>query len=175
MKERIKSITKYFVEFRVVDDAEYIKVRFPDKWVIDAELCVGSVGIQKDKDGYYFVFSDADDGFDVLFDTIDNIILFNKEIEEKTELLIQKANELKGMFEDYPLEKLKTLKFTFDDSPKKKRGTKKKKEDGIVKETDTEIIEEAKEEPPVNNNSSNEEVEEEHPLLTLAKKITEEA
>jgi len=50
--------------------------------------------------------------------TIEKIIHFNKEKEEKQRLFNEKVNELKNLFEKESLTELKALKFDIDETPK---------------------------------------------------------
>lgn len=116
VNERIKNVGKYFAMFNVHDGVVCVGVRFPDKWTLfDVQTICDEFGIQiKLKDGVTFFLCDIDDGFEPVFDAVDFIVEQNKSLEEKTNLLKQKVDELRTLFEQEPLEKLKTLQFTFD-------------------------------------------------------------
>ena len=49
---------------------------------------------------------------DELVDVLENVVNTNVEIEQKQALLRQKVEELKKMFENKPLDELKSLKFS---------------------------------------------------------------
>jgi hypothetical protein len=116
VNERIRNVGKYFAMFNVHDGVVCVGVRFPDKWTLfDAQTICDEFNIQiKSKDGVTFFLCDINDGFDPVFDAVDFIIEQNKSLEEKTNLLKQKVEELRTLFEQESLEKLKTLQFVFE-------------------------------------------------------------
>ena len=116
VNERIRNVGKYFAMFNVHDGVVCVGVRFPDKWTLfDAQTICDEFGIQiKSKDGVTFFLCDINDGFDPVFDAVDFIVEQNKSLEEKTNLLKQKVEELRTLFEEESLEKLKTLQFVFN-------------------------------------------------------------
>lgn len=115
INERIRNVGKYFAMFNVHDGVVCVGVRFPDKWTLfDAQTICDEFNILiKSKDGVTFFLCDINDGFDPVFDAVDFIIEQNKSLEEKTNLLKQKVEELRSLFEQESLEKLKTLQFVF--------------------------------------------------------------
>ena len=117
VNERIRNVGKYFAVFNVHDGAVCVGVRFPEKWTLfDAQTICEEFNIQiKTKDNTTFFLCDINDGFDPVFDAVDFIIEQNKSLEEKTTLLKQKVDELRTLFEQESLDRLKTLQFVFDD------------------------------------------------------------
>lgn len=71
----------------------------------------------EENDMKYFYYADADIDINLIFDEIESTIKFNSEIEDKKNLLIEKINELKEIFETEDLSVLKTITFKY----KKKR------------------------------------------------------
>ena len=117
INERVKSIEKYFKSLNMVDGAVVVLVKFPDKWKVFNKEEISNefkvdVGRKDGVDGTFFVGEIAD-GLDNVFDAIDEVINQNKTFEEKAALLEIKAKELSDLFITEPLEKLKTLQFTF--------------------------------------------------------------
>lgn len=117
INERIKNIEKYFKSLNMVDGAVVVLVKFPDKWKVFNKEEISNefkvdVGKKDGVDGIFFVGEIAD-GLDNVFDAIDEVINQNKTFEEKAALLEIKAKELSDLFITEPLEKLKTLQFTF--------------------------------------------------------------
>ena len=117
IKDRISMIKEYFDSFNIIEGAAYALVRFPSKWTVlnefDMDGCVVNTVSDRNKNGYYF-FTDFENGFDCIFDAIDEVINFNKSIEEKTDLLIAKAQELKELFETEDIDRLRTLRFVME-------------------------------------------------------------
>lgn len=134
VKERIEKISQYFVSMNVAEGIIYALTKFPNKWRIPNEIPIDpyltKTVYDKESGGYYF-FIELESGFTPLFDAIDYTILINKEIEEKTNLLREKVDELKKLFSNESIEKLRTLEFVFS---KQKKNKKKAKGTVIVNE-----------------------------------------
>ena len=129
INDRIKEIEPYFKSLNMVDGTTVILVKFPNKWkIFNAEEITETYNVYTGKkenvDGTFFL-SETANGVDCIFDAINEVINQNKTFEEKAVLLEQKANELSNLFLVEPLEKLRTLEFTF---PVKKSARKPKNE-----------------------------------------------
>ncbi len=178
INERVKSIEKYFKSLNMVDGAVVVLVKFPDKWKVFNKEEISNefkvdVGKKDGVDGTFFVGEIAD-GLDNVFDAIDEVVNQNKTFEEKAALLEIKAKELSDLFIAEPLEKLKTLQFTFATKKpdKKTKNTVKEKASSSSVEVDNrkeEIVEqEAAEKPkkqPKNDGDSD--------VMSFMKEITE--
>ena len=117
INDRIKKIEPYFKSLNMVDGTTVILVKFPNKWKIfnaDELTKIYNVytGNKENVDGVFFL-SETSNGVDCIFDAIEEVINQNKTFEEKAALLEIKANELSNLFLIEPLEKLRTLEFTF--------------------------------------------------------------
>ena len=136
ISERIKNISDYFVEMQVAniegENVIYVVVNFPAKWIIDDEFNekIGVSILNGKVTGQYYFATSFDNGFNVIFDAIDNNIAKMKDAEERTKLLTEKINELEDLFDDnsISLDSLKTLEFTF------RNRTRKSKKEEEVKE-----------------------------------------
>jgi hypothetical protein len=127
INERIKEIEPYFKSLNMVDGTTVILVKFPDKWkIFNAEELTETYNVYTGKkenvDGIFFL-SETSNGVDCIFDAIEEVINQNKTFEEKAALLEIRAKELSDLFLTEPLEKLRTLEFTF---PAKKSTRKPK-------------------------------------------------
>ena len=124
LSERIAKIKPFFVNFNVdsTEGASVLLVRLPEGWQIPNNV-EKDFGVQTAarQEGTYFVV-ELEKGTDVLFDAVDFVIEYNQSIIEKSELLKEKIGELKKIFIQNPMEKLKTLEFTF---PAQKKGGRK--------------------------------------------------
>lgn len=99
-----------------------IQVLFPEKWVIPKIDQTKQIEVFKSNNApdeaglaLTFVFpytKETVDSFEVLFD---NIVIINKQREEKRQLFNNKVNELKKMFESKDLNDLKHLRIQIDD------------------------------------------------------------
>jgi len=138
INERINSIKEYFLHFNVENNIATVLVKFPTKWTLLNKKDIENefeINIEPKPEGIYFL-CDISGGFDGLFNAIDYIIKNNKSLEEKTSLLNVKISELSEIFMREPLEKLKTLEFTF---PKRANSKTKKNK---IEDVATEKIEE---------------------------------
>lgn len=160
MQKRIDKIKEYFKELNISGNIIYVTVVFPPKWAV-SELLEENFNVKvvprQDGQGVYF-FTDLTNGFDKLFDAIEYTITFNKQAQEKIELLMYKIEELKELFNNEDISTLKTLKFSYKKkntpSSNSSKKTKKKKE---VKEEIT-IIEDNN--IPIENFEENNNIEE---------------
>lgn len=151
LNDRIKSINTYFRGFNIGNDTSFVLVSFPKTWKIFDEKSLNdtyNVYTSKKNEGIYFI-SGIENGVDCLFDAIDDVILQNRTVEEKQELLQKKANELTQLFINEPIEKLKTLTFVFGKTKKVK--TTKKKVDVSKKVDETKSCEVVETKSETNN------------------------
>lgn len=117
INDRIKKIEPYFKSLNMVDGTTVILVKFPNKWkIFNADELTKTynvyTGNKENVDGVFFL-SETSNGVDCIFDAIEEVINQNKTFEEKAALLEIKANELSNLFLIEPIEKLRTLEFTF--------------------------------------------------------------
>ena len=132
MEERINKIKKYFKSFEIVDGIAYTLVSFPKKWQVPSnEILMETFNVKtvlsEKGNGFYFC-CEISNGIYPLFDAVDFTIDFNLNIEEKSELLIEKVNELKTIFAEKPIEVLRTIQFKYSEKkPKNIRKNNKKK------------------------------------------------
>jgi hypothetical protein len=123
VKDRIERIRDYFVAMKVeeLEDGNqviFVTVKFPTRWFIldNIEEKYGVVVERsKDEKGVYFVGASLEDGFEPIFDAIDENINVMELAEERTKLLDEKIKELKKVFDDADntVEMLRNLEFSF--------------------------------------------------------------
>lgn len=122
INEKIKELNGYFLGMNVAEGFIYITVRFPEEWKISSRINekydVKTVKTENGL-GYYF-YTSMDVGFDNVFRAIEDTIEFNEMALQKQELFMIKIQELQAIFEDEPLDVLKTIEFKY----KKKRSKK---------------------------------------------------
>lgn len=127
IKERIKKLGAYFNNLNISSENNiiYVHVKFPKGWgcseVTEHNFNVKCV--QDEIPGYFYFYADIEVGFDKVFDAIEYNIQFNEEAQIKVNLLRDKVEELKNIFEKENIETLKTLEFKV----KKKKETKVKR------------------------------------------------
>lgn len=189
ISERIKNLKPYFLSFNVMaeDDASYVLMHFPDNWVLpDAKMLkdVYLTEIAPRESGIFFL-TEIENGTEKLFDCVEFVVKYNKNIEERKYLLSEKIKELTKLFASAELEQLKSLKFVMDEVPqdqtesKKTKGKPKKAEkktpEQEVEEILTEVVEKSgTEKVPENKTASQESDSDESGLMALAKGLTGE-
>ena len=143
LQERIKKNEVYFRGMEIVNNTAIIKVLYGEKWgaypSADERIKVAKSEEVPNEWFYYsdYTYTIIDEIFDLIEETID----MNLSAIERLGLFNQKMEELKELFANEPLPKLKTLSFHFDEE-KPKRNKKRKKvnvEEPMVK--DEEICE----------------------------------
>lgn len=174
IQDRIEKIKPFFIQFNIAaeDGAAYALVRFPndkERWEMPTNALLKDnfkVEIGVRQEGVYFV-SDLNDGVDCIFDAIDYVIEYNRSIQEKSGLLIEKIQELKQLFISEDIERLKTLEFVMKDKKKGGKTSRKTAKAEVVSISeehsinDTEITEEKIE------------INDDNDLLSYAREIVE--
>jgi hypothetical protein len=110
LKNNLKSV-------RIIKDHVSFDLNFPNKWIIPNEYKeVQEVSILNGNDGTYSFVSKLDKGsIDTLETTINDIITFNIDREEKENLFRNKVQELKSIFDNENINELRSLKFEFNE------------------------------------------------------------
>ena len=124
LSDRIKKLGKYFNEMQIVEqdgmNIIYVVVTFPYNWIIDEEFAKKKevTIMQGEAPGQYYFSAEIDTGVDVVFDVIDANIDKMKEAIERAQLLTAKTKELKTLFEneEISIERLRSIKFTFEEN-----------------------------------------------------------
>lgn len=166
LNEGLLKYVKYGLSMRTgtSNDIPYyiVSLTYPAKWIVcepgdkDVSCLPNSNESQK---GMYFYFTPIEHGIGPIFETIEETVSFNEELELKGELLRKKATELNEIFTKEPYERLLTLQFVFDDKTDKqnsetkpevkKRGRKPGKKNKIKKGSEEKVVETMP--GPVNN------------------------
>lgn len=176
LSARIEKIKPFFISFNVLanDDAAYAVVKLPKGWVMPDLATLKEnfkVEVAPLESGKCFI-TEIKNGSECIFDAIDYVVTFNRQLEATKALFDEKKNELRKIFSVEPLERLKNLRFVID-QPKKtsKKAQKPKSVDEIKGEQDEkadEQEEKVEEQPKVE-----EPTEPDNSLMSLAKSITE--
>lgn len=169
MQDRILKIKEYFLGLEICDDIVFGKVDYPGKWIIPSEEVLNDMFkvkvVENNKGVGVFYCCELNNGVTPIFDAIDFTIDFNKTLEEKSKLLLEKVNELKTLFAEKPIEVLRTIEFKYNE--KKSRPKKNKKEE--IDSTNDVVLETQVED---NNDYSNIEVKN-NTASTEAETVTE--
>ena len=138
LQERIKKNEVYFRGMEIVNNTAIIKVLYGEKWGAypspDEKIKVAKSEEVPNEWFYYsdYTYTVIDEIFDLIEETID----MNLSAIERLGLFNQKMEELKELFANEPLSKLKTLTFHFEEEKPKRNKKKKvvKLEEPIVEE-----------------------------------------
>lgn len=148
LQDKIISLAGYGIGFNVYDGNFLVNITYNKNWaVIKPED--KNVKFMRDKDNtdvyYYSVPVDKKDSLQNAFDTIEETIRYNKELEAKVALFKLKLVDLQQVFAEKSLEELQSMEFSFKKKTKTsvKKTTKKK-----VEKTSDDTCKEPKQ-PPV--------------------------
>lgn len=141
LQERIKKNEAYFRGMEIVNNTAIIKVLYGEKWGAypsqDEHIKVAK---SDDVPNEWFYYADYTYTIiDEIFDLIEETINMNLSAIERLHLFNQKMEELKEIFANETLDKLKTLQFKFEEEKKSKRKKSKKQNKQEIK-TEEEII-----------------------------------
>lgn len=120
MFETIRFLRPYFFSLREIENNVSLDIKLPVTWKFENIVSVyKSVKIKvQDKNEKYnlvsFVSSATLEGYEVVFSCVKEVIIVNKEMEEKQRLLEAKIKELEILFQHQSLDKLKELTFIKD-------------------------------------------------------------
>lgn len=115
MFDLIRKLRPYFFSLREIDNNVSLDIKLPLSWKYE-ELVKQYKSVKlkiQDKNDKVTLLSlvatATQDGYDVVFTCALEIVIFNKEEEEKQILFQRKVKELQELFKKEPLDKLKTL------------------------------------------------------------------
>ena len=115
MYENIKILRPHFHSLREVKDNVSLDLKLPLNWVYnDIIKPYSSITFKvQDKNESYNLVSlisqSTQNGYDVVFACANEIVVFNREEEEKQRLFQQKVKELQELFKKQSLETLKDI------------------------------------------------------------------
>jgi hypothetical protein len=113
IEKTLDSLQPYVIGIRYLEGTPIVDAVFKDGWTLPEDPRIKMVK-GNDELNYYMLLKEAPGvGIDELLSFVDRTIKLNIEREKKHDLLKVKFAELKEMFKKTPLNKLKTLKFTF--------------------------------------------------------------
>lgn len=132
IKDRITNIADYFCGMEIKNGYYLLQIKYGRRWgAYNSKDDRIKAAHSEEEEDVWFYYGDVDEvELDEIFDLIDETIQMNKSALAKVQLLKEKIEELKSLFEELPLTTLNTLEFKFS-APKKtkpRKSTKKKKE-----------------------------------------------
>lgn len=163
LQDKLISLSDYNIGFTMYDGKFLVSIVYNSNWSVirpeDEEITFMKDESNPNMFYYSTPLSDETKHLEHIFDTIDETITYNKELEQKAELFKQKIDEMQSLFVDKSIDELLTMEFSFKTNKRKTtKKTAKKKTD----KTSTETCKEEKQTPEV--------VKEEEPM-DIDKKI----
>ena len=115
IQETLDSLQPYVIGIRYLEGVPLVDVVFKEGWSVPEDKTIQQMK-GNDNINYYMLYSEVKGvGLDELLAYVDKTIKLNIEREKKHELLKIKVDELKDIFKKHSLNKLKTLKFKFNE------------------------------------------------------------
>ena len=115
IQKTLDSLQPYVIGIRYLEGTPLVDAVFKEGWTVPEDSKVKKVK-GNDEMNYFMLFSEIEGiGLDELLAYVKKTIDINVEREKKHDLLREKVNELKEVFKKNSLDKLKRLKFTFNE------------------------------------------------------------
>lgn len=146
LQDKLVALAEYNIGFNVYEGNFLVNITYKNEWSIIQPADKG-IKFMKDKETanvYYYSTPISDpEALQHVFDTIDETITYNKELEAKVVLFKLKMAELQQIFTEKPLSELQNMEFTFK-TVKPKAKTSKKTTKKKTEKTSTEDCNEEK-------------------------------
>ena len=129
-EKRLKELNGYNISFEIKQGYYHIALVYDDGWDVlipDNE----NIYVENRNGVYHYIGSIDVISIDDLFNSIEETIAYNMDLQKKLILFKQKTQELQEIFSNEEYETLKNLKFTFEKEEVKKttKKTKAKKQE----------------------------------------------
>lgn len=123
------ALSEYNIGLQTYKGNFVISLTYPDGWAV-IEPSDEKIRFMRDGEvsgKYYYVVptSEGEDGLNSIYSVVNETVLYNKELQEKVDLLNEKIQELSDIFVNNPISELRKLEFVF--KGKKKKPVKKAK------------------------------------------------
>jgi hypothetical protein len=112
-QDTLNALQPYVIGIRYLEGQPLVDAVFKEDWVLPDDKRIKKIKGNEEVN-YYMIYSETL-GVDELLQFVSKTIKLNEEREKKHELLKIKINELKEIFKNNPLSKLKELKFSFNE------------------------------------------------------------
>lgn len=126
----VKSLRPHFFSLREIDGNVSLDIKIPTNWKYEGivepnEKVPFAIKVQDKKSTnslISLISPSTTEGYEYVFNYAKVVLSINKEEEEKERLFKEKVNELKSLFLNSPLDKLKEISFKDDLSNSKSTG-----------------------------------------------------
>ncbi len=121
------SLSEYNIGLQTYEGNFIVSLKYPDGWAV-IEPSSDNIKFMRDAETqgiYYYIVPtvDGENGLNGVFSVINETVMYNKELQEKVDLLNKKIAELSDIFVNNPISRLRKLEFVF--KPQKKNSAKK--------------------------------------------------
>ena len=132
LQDKLISLSDYKIGFTMYDEKFLVSITYKDTWSVimpeDNEITF----MKDEKNDNVFYYTTPLNGdpqhLQHIFDTIDETIAYNKELEDKVVLFNEKVEEMQNLFTEKSIEELRTMTFNFAKKTKKRKTNTKKTE-----------------------------------------------
>lgn len=144
LQDRIKDIKEFFKGIEIRENLFIVKIVYPNKWnAYDRNDGMIKAAKSDVIDNEWFYYANIDEvELNDIFDLVQETVKTNEDIYKKVELMKEKMEELKNLFQNESLEKLQTLIFTFQEKKSKRTNKRKQKAIELVNEVNSILTEE---------------------------------
>lgn len=128
MYEIIKLLKPYFFSLREIKENVSLDLKIPVSWKYEKIAQVYKtlqlkIQDKNDKDVLIsFICAATREGYDIVFQCANEVVIKNLEEEKKRELFDKKVREMRDMFENMGLDELEKLKFDSNDKQDESEG-----------------------------------------------------
>lgn len=169
LQDIMVKLAEYSVGCRIMDGYFLINITYDDNWNVIPPENEKIEFAQKNGISYYMAMIN-DVSFEEVFNSIQETIDYNIDLQKKVNLFKAKVDELQELFAKEDLETLRTITFEYTPKKKEKRKYVKKKEK--EKEITNSDMNEGKNETIDNKPSEVETIKEEKPIVVETKDET---
>ena len=117
------ALSEYNIGLQTYEGNFVVSLKYPDGWAViePSEKNIRFMRDGEQKGVYYYIVptTDGENGLNGVFRVINETVMYNKELQEKVELLNAKIKELQDIFVENPISELKKLEFVFKGKKKK--------------------------------------------------------
>lgn len=115
IQKTLDALQPYVIGIRYLEGTPIIDAVFKDGWTLPDNKSIKKMK-GNDEMNYFMIFSDEPSvGIDDLLEYVELVIKLNQEREKKHELLREKIAQLKEVFKTNSLNRLKNLRFSFNE------------------------------------------------------------
>lgn len=138
LQDKLISLSKYNIGFKTHDDKFLVSICYKEGWtaIKPSDESIQFMVSEKAKNTYYYAVLIEEDTTHLqnIFNTIEETITYNIELEEKVTLFQKKVEELQAIFAERPLSELIGMQFTFKAASKSRKAKKQPTKDGPKEE-----------------------------------------